>query len=263
MYKYIRILSLDVVTGGVITAMFVCKAHEVQAPANVMVTLGLAIWIIYTYDHLQDARKITHIPSTERHLFHQNYFKYMVVSLALAVVAMLALLWQLPPRLVAFGAILLAPIGLYFLILLKTRGLRLKEIWVGLGYALGVSLPAAILFDLEQLNFSLFGQIALLAIGNLLIFSVFEIDADKKDGGTGMAQTWGIKRTRNIVNVILVSVPLLSVIGRFNLGTFLITGIMALVLLLINNLPNWFRRNELYRTIGDAVFFIPAFYLLM
>jgi hypothetical protein len=35
------------------------------------------------------------------------------------------------------------------------------------------------------------------------------------------------------------------------------------VLLLINNLPNQFRRNELYRTVGDAVFFIPAFYLLM
>lgn len=54
-YRYLNALSLDVVLGGVISGLFFAKLLEVTLPSQVLVELALAVWVIYTLDHLWDA----------------------------------------------------------------------------------------------------------------------------------------------------------------------------------------------------------------
>ena len=46
-----------------------------------LMSLGLTVWIIYTIDHLRDAKKISHQASTERHRFHQRNFRILICPL--------------------------------------------------------------------------------------------------------------------------------------------------------------------------------------
>src|SRR5690606_20107856 len=45
------------------------------------ILLGLAVWCIYTFDHLLDAKQIGKQASTFRHAFHQKNFKVLGIML--------------------------------------------------------------------------------------------------------------------------------------------------------------------------------------
>jgi hypothetical protein len=70
-----NILSLDVVAGAVAGALFFGEILQVQLSFSVLTALGLTVWIIYTLDHLRDAKQILNVASTDRHRFHQEHFK--------------------------------------------------------------------------------------------------------------------------------------------------------------------------------------------
>lgn len=53
-------------------------------PWSWYVVLPLAVWVIYTGDHLLDAYRLQDQASTPRHRFHHRHFKLL---LALAVIA--------------------------------------------------------------------------------------------------------------------------------------------------------------------------------
>ena len=59
-YQYINILSLDIAAGAVISAVFFAQIFNVQIKPYGLLALGLTVWIIYTVDHLRDAKKIKH-----------------------------------------------------------------------------------------------------------------------------------------------------------------------------------------------------------
>ncbi|WP_339608375.1 hypothetical protein [uncultured Roseivirga sp.] len=50
----IQNLSLDVTAGAVICSLYVAKLFEVRLESSMLVGLGVAIWLIYTIDHLFD-----------------------------------------------------------------------------------------------------------------------------------------------------------------------------------------------------------------
>jgi hypothetical protein len=51
-WELIKNLSLDVTAGAVISSLFVGKVFKVQLSLNMIFGLGIAIWLIYTVDHL-------------------------------------------------------------------------------------------------------------------------------------------------------------------------------------------------------------------
>ena len=73
LYRILNTLSLDVSIGAVISAMFFAEVLQVKILPYGLATLALTVWIIYTIDHLRDARAIGTKASTARHLFHQHY----------------------------------------------------------------------------------------------------------------------------------------------------------------------------------------------
>src|SRR6478736_436347 len=85
-YRVINALSLDVAGGAVICALFFAQLLKVNLFPQGLAALGLAVWIVYTGDHLLDAKRLREQASTFRHGFHQQHFKLLAVLLAIACI---------------------------------------------------------------------------------------------------------------------------------------------------------------------------------
>ena len=104
-YRFINNTSLDVVAGAISSALFFARIMHVTSLPQGIISLGLSVWIIYTTDHLLDARRIKQLASTERHRFHQNNFFILSVLLLLALLADVAIIFYM--RAAVFNAGLL------------------------------------------------------------------------------------------------------------------------------------------------------------
>ena len=69
---YLNLLSLDVVLGAMAGMLFFSDLLEVNIAGSVYFLLGLAVWSIYTLDHLMDARSAINKPQSPRHQLHQK-----------------------------------------------------------------------------------------------------------------------------------------------------------------------------------------------
>ena len=270
-----QILSLDVVLGGCASTMFIAKFLVVPISFSSLVALGSCVWLIYTADHLLDAyhlkKKVAH---TARHRYHQTRFKS--IAMAWIVVALLGggVLFFLSPRLIYYGALLLGGVITYFVLTKYTPLAQWlpKEFMTALFYTTGVFLPALAAYQapLHWNVGTLFFQYFFLALGNLLLFSWFEVDIDRKDGYRSFALDAGRSFTRNIVFLCLAAVIISSVFMLLAITSSLASSVaqltilvMALVLLVITLRAAYFQKNERYRLLGDGVFLLPAIPLLL
>ena len=82
LYKYLQILSIDVCLGACISCWMIAHYLEVSLSFWTYAVLACTVWLIYTADHLLDAYKISkqlkEKATTDRHIFHQHYFKPIV-----------------------------------------------------------------------------------------------------------------------------------------------------------------------------------------
>ena len=122
-YRYLRILSVDVVIGACISAIFIANYIGVSIQIAPLFTLAVCVWLIYTADHLMDAYHIKHKPHSLRHFYHKKYFKPLVYLFIIASSIGLVSLAFLPGKTVFWGAILLVVILAHFLVL-KLIGIR-------------------------------------------------------------------------------------------------------------------------------------------
>ena len=81
---YANILSLDVVAGALAGMLFFSDLLGVEVSGKAFVVLALAVWSIYTFDHLWDAKSTKNIPRSDRHYFHYRNFRPMVFAFVLA-----------------------------------------------------------------------------------------------------------------------------------------------------------------------------------
>ena len=180
-YRFINILSLDVAAGAVICALFFAKIFDVVILPYGIISLGLTVWTIYTADHLIDARKVKQPASTERHRFHQRYFKTLFGLLVIAAIIDASQLFFIRKTVFVVGLALAFIIVIYFLL---QRNLRfLKELIGALLYTGGVLLiPWSVKntsYDSAQLI--LITQFVITALINLLLFSWFDKSQDERD----------------------------------------------------------------------------------
>jgi len=80
MYKIIRHLSIDVGIGSAAMMYLVAGYLDRHVAGIYYFLLSLLTWLIYTTDHLMDARNIKHEASTPRHRFHQIYYKPILTA---------------------------------------------------------------------------------------------------------------------------------------------------------------------------------------
>src|SRR5690606_11649255 len=113
-YRYLQTLSIDIVLGACAGMLFFDRLIEAELNLIVYLLLGLAVWCIYTFDHLLDARQIGKHASTFRHAFHQEHFK--VLSIFLGLIGSVGLILAL--NLLKINDILILGLGMGALILL-------------------------------------------------------------------------------------------------------------------------------------------------
>jgi hypothetical protein len=264
-YQYINILSLDIAAGAVISAQFFAKIFNVQIKPYGLVALGLTVWIIYTVDHLRDAKKIKHSASTKRHRFHQQYFYTLIVFVSIAILLDVVTIFFIRRPVFEWGLILSAIVMIYLIVQQYLR--FLKEFFIASLYTWGVLLLSITITTstLDRAHGLLIIQFGLIAWTNLVLFSWFDHVFDQRDKQNSLVTILG-KRTTIFFLYGLFGVNFLITLVQLVLFTttapVLILCLMNIILFLIFTLRVPLAKNDLYRLIGDAVFFVPALLLI-
>jgi hypothetical protein len=276
LYDRARVLSLDVAVGALGGGCMVAAYLEQTMLWVWFVLLPVAVWVIYTGDHLLDARRLGDRASTERHQFHYRHFKVLAVvagMLGLGCLAM-ALIFMTPTGLI-FGLSMGGLVGLHLMIVRvvgeRTSLWLVKELGVAMVYAAGIwGLP---LIKSGQWahpsGFLPAIQFMLLALVNLLEFSLFEYETDTKDGHTSFVRALGKRKSIRFIRLTLGLVAALGVVvlimddRQTVVGLEMIFALMAAMLAILLYRKAWFSQYERYRAWGDAAFLLPFFYLVI
>jgi hypothetical protein len=264
-YRLVNLLSIDVVAGAVISAIFFARIFQVSIRPYGLIALGLTVWIIYTTDHLRDARKITGLAATKRHRFHQVHYKKLTTLLAVAVIADIIVIFFIRQRVFEWGVVLSLVVLTYLFV---HRSLAIfKEVLIAVLYTCGVLLPSVPVSNTvwHASHYLLIVQFGIVALTNLFMFSWFDREFDKQDNLNSIVMSAGEPVTRKSIWYLFVSGGLLTLLqclwGDLTIPA-LILGLMGLLLLLIFLFRSNFAGNDYYRFLGDAVFFIPIIFLL-
>jgi hypothetical protein len=265
LYRVLNILSIDVVAGAVICALYFAQVFQVQILAYGLVALALTVWIIYTTDHLRDARKIGKIASSKRHQFHQANFNTLLLTVAVALLVDCLMLFFIRKQVFVWGAWLIAFVALY--LLLHRKFAFLKEFFVAIMYMAGVLLLslAVTTMAISWLQVGLMMQFFILALLNLLIFSWYDSESDSSDNLSSFVTRFGKPFTEKFIRFLF------AILFAFNISQLILSGayryilvatLMMIVLFLIFIFPRVFGRNDFYRLLGDSIFMFPIVILL-
>lgn len=266
-YRQLNILSLDVTAGAMICALFFAKIFQITILPYGLVSLGLTVWIIYTADHLLDAKKIQQPASTERHRFHQRNFYVLFTILLLTILIDAVQLIFIRKIVFIEGLGLAFFIVIYFLL---HRYLKLfKEVIGAVLYSGGVLLiPWSVNTSaITQAHSILIGQFAMTALINLFLFSWYDRQQDVKDKHASFATVMGdsaAKYSLKILFLVQAAFFLVQLVvgGMTTLFPNIILTMMNGILFLIFSERKYFERDDRYRLLGDAVFLLPLIYVL-
>ncbi len=269
---YFNLLSLDVVLGSMGGMLFFSDLLEVKVSASVYFLLGMAVWSIYTLDHLLDARSTLGKPQTRRHQIHQKYFwillPFVVSSILIGSVLVLSAselkFLQIPGIVLGTGTVV-------WMGILKLTGPKvswLKEISTALIYVAGISLApfANTDFELVDKNFFLFVCIYFLtALVNLLMLSYLDAVEDQKDGfGSVLVLISKNRLKKLIVTIGMFGIVLLVILVIF-LPSFYHIHSVILGLIIGYHLILFFSQNQnkdQVRIKSEALFLLPFLLLL-
>src|SRR5690606_31061139 len=197
-YDYLQILSIDIVIGACAGMLFFDRLIGADMRLLLYFLLALAVWCIYTFDHLLDARQIPREASTFRHAFHQKHFRKLTFLMVLLAGTGLGLAFYLLKirDILIFGLILGGVILTLFLLLkIIPRGsILIKELFIAIMYVGGIMLAPFFHNNLEKVPayFWVFGiAYVLIAWFNTIYLGTLDRESDQKDGLYSLALTIG------------------------------------------------------------------------
>jgi hypothetical protein len=257
-YRFANLLSLDVVLGAMVNALFFSFLMKKEINPVTLLALSTTVWIIYTVDHLLDASTVNATPANERYAFHHANQNVLWFCVASAVLVASLCLFALPFFVIINGGILSICIVVYFL--LQKRFYMLKESMIAVLYTLGVMAPS-LDFRSPDIDFTLPGMFALTAFLNLVLFSLFGEEKDMKDGQRSLITWIGHSAGRAMVIFVYLAI---SLTFALSLSTpALIVFLIATGHMLMFFRQSFFIQHDRYRLVGDALFVAPAIYLLL
>jgi hypothetical protein len=186
---FFNLLSLDVVLGAVAGMYFFSDILESKSPLLSYFLLGMAVWGIYTLDHLVDAKMTNKQATSPRHKFHQQNFHLISLAWVLVVLTGFSFLFLFPEiHFVIIPGILLALIMTSLMACLRWIGEKaswLKEISTAVFYVSGITMVPWLLKNPDfntEIFYLLVSAYLMLAFLNLLILSYMDQRVDERDG---------------------------------------------------------------------------------
>jgi len=270
-YRIVRILSLDILAGVFCGYTFARLLLDCKCPPLTPVILCMTVWMIYTFDHLLDARSLMEKsgkPAYRWHFANRRILLPILLVVGLATVG-LSLVF-LPARILVFGCIIGGFVVFYVLIHQGVMGWRLtylfKEGWISILYTAGI-------WGVPLLSYGAISDIPLLltiiiylllVLINVLIYSYHDCYTDGLEKQQTLATIAGRKFTSHLLRLLILSVLMLIMAaflileGPSMLAVFIILISMTSVLGLIIAFPHFFSKNERYGILADGVFLLPG-----
>lgn len=265
-YRLFQALSLDIAIGAVILSTAMANYYGVSLTWPVQLCLFIAVWLIYTFDHLMDGERALQDQLSYRHLIHRCYRKQIVYACIMSILVGVGSIFLLPSQVILWGVTAAAFIVIYF-ILVRFTVFWAKEVFVALGYTAGVFLaPMALLPQWPNAGeLWLAAGVFLVALINLLLFSLYDYQLDKQNGFHSLAIRLGSETTKEVIGILLTITSLLigwMLINHPSDLMFWILLVMTASLVTIHLRPAVFQHRDNYRILGDGIFFLPSFYLI-
>lgn len=251
--------------------LFFAHILRLTIKIEVIVILGLTVWIIYTLDHLMDVKKTNSQPNSPRHVFHFQNEKLLQLAVGIIFLIVIILLIGLPSLyfLIIPGTILAGIIAccLGVIYYFGKKIAFMKEFLIAAFYVLGITLAPYALYEnpIPTPFYALALLYFLVAWINLLILSYLDKESDQKDGFDSVVNWIAPKKLKRFIQ-ILVSLGiffslylLLSQISYFHIYTSVL-----LLMLLIHIVYFLDEKNpkETTRKILEASFLLPFLVLL-
>jgi 4-hydroxybenzoate polyprenyltransferase len=264
--KYINGFSIDVALGAVVFSNALAFYFGTALPFQVSLLLFCAVWVIYTLDHLLDAKSTHSAEVSFRHSLHARFSIHLSVIVGIATLISGYTLFFVDEAFIWIGLSFSAFISLYLYLNYKYC-LYAKELIVAVGYTFGILLGVLIMveFQLSLNHIVIIFQIFLIAFLNLVVFAFIEYDQDARAGFSSLAITLGRNTTSKLLLLFTMLFFLIQVVFISN-GTFLLFDPIQIVLfvMVISLYTVYYKReellnNSLYRILGDGIFFLPGF----
>ncbi|MEM0938527.1 MAG: hypothetical protein AAF600_00305 [Bacteroidota bacterium] len=256
LYRKAQYLSLDIVLGAVILLRFFSNTLVVDPPFVAYFLLGSSVWIVYTFDHIRDAKKAK-ICSRLRYQFHLRNEKNLRIIVLVFIVVCIGMTFYIRLSIFISGVFLAGFSVIYLLVqdLLARKGL--KEFYVALVYTLGILIVPFVLKGLFELK--IFISLFLLSYTNLIVFSWFEKEEDIYDGFTSLATYVSDSVLQKIIlSMISLGISISISSDLTKTGIFFLAGFFVYATLFLQ--AKWSRKNCRFRTIGDGIFLMPILY---
>ncbi len=272
--QFVNTYSIWVAVGSFSTYLFFSNIYK--AHPNYLVALGLAlgVWFIYTLDHLLDGVTLKERAVSIRHKEHFDNKKTLKTLLALVAFVLLTIAFLIPQEYYRFIGVLVSLTSIHFAMNYLVsesvkRKIFLKEVFIALVVTLGFAYTP--LLELEDKY--TFGSISnylilifFVNLANLILFSLFDKDADKMSATLSIARFYSNKTLQFFIGLsLLISLGYAMVLylGCSGISTvaFAIILCMQLTLFVISQFPAYFRINDRYRFYGDLIYVYPLFAL--
>ena len=271
-FRLFQVFSLDVVGGALAVGVFAANTLHVSPNPWWWPVLALSVWVIYTADHLIDGYAKKQNAVILRHRFHYRYRRFFLVSMAVAALAALVLVWHfMDHRILLWGMFLgLWALGYLLLILLvyKSGFYFHKEFFISLFYVAGIWL-APVIWHGKPLSYSqilTLGVFVLLAWAEGLVMTLFEQKDDRADHMGSFSTYYGASFTKLFSGVLLSVALLASVFLLWDVPDlrkeYAILTAMATVLLVLLLFDRFFQTGQRYRATGEFTFWLPFLLLL-
>ncbi len=268
-----RHLNLDIVLGIICTELFAQIVLNVHVLPAWWFVVPAAAWLMYTIDRLLDVRKQGNQYNTPRHRFHLKHQRalWTLVALIIPCTLVAALLFLLPDVWIV-GAVL----GTLTLLHVVTQGpgLRkyrgvIKDATVVIIYTSAVwSVP---LLRCAQRPFAVWlfpAAFLVLATQNVVLFGLMEMRSDETLDRSSVVRTLGIPRSAALLHactalIIGLSIVLATSNAPHALAAAVIIVVMTITLEVLYAARRTVAKHEVYRLIGDGIFYLPALIVLV
>ncbi len=276
LYQWIRTLSLDIVAGSLAGGtLFAWLFYAPEAmPWSWWCVLALSVWIIYTADHLLDARRLGADAGTPRHRFHYRHFRALALALFLAATGSLALTVLPLPRPLVLSGLWLGGGALLHLLCAQLAG-RIAypaELVIAMLYTAGIGFAPLVLANaIGQPTIFAWHCTTLFflaALGNLIAFSLFEATVDRREAPGRLLALMGITGARLVLlaiaplSLLFAGAAAMQTAGAANpaaewtaIGVLLLACLLPPIVYATREFgAGYLAQRERYRAICDAVF---------
>lgn len=270
-YKYLNILSLDIVFGVISGSIMAQKIFHLPINYSWLIILAISVWTIYTADHLLDSIKLKDSTPAERRLFYRKHFKLLLIIELILVLIVLYLSFKLfEIKLIKAGLIIGLLVVFYFLMVYlfnaKKTLLLQKEMIVALIYTAGIFIaPLSKVYpEIDIYQILIIISFFLIVWADILLIAIFEFKKDLHDNFTSLPVMIGLKNTARFMKfllytafILIILINLLFPMNATNMISSIILFIMGISQIIIYKYRLNFYKNDMYRYVTEAIFFLP------